>query len=65
MDYTVPIFRGNKENTAKLDSYLVKELKQTCSSRSFDEDAIRQHIIDSLGERRRQVKRGHDYTGKS
>ena len=55
------IFRGNKENTSKLDN-LVKELKQACSSRYFDEDAIRQHIIDSLAERRRQVKRGHDYT---
>ena len=57
----IPIFRSNKENTSKLDN-LVKEVNQTCSSRYFDEDAIWQHIINSLAERRRQVKRGHDYT---
>ena len=38
------IFCGNKDNVAKLD--LVKELKPTIANRYFDEDAIRQHIID-------------------
>lgn len=57
----IPIFRGNKDNVAKLED-LVKELKPTIANRFFDEDAIRQHIIDSLSERRRQIIRGHDYT---
>jgi hypothetical protein len=57
----IPIFRGNKDSIAKLED-VVKELKPTCANRFFDEDAIRQHIIDSLSERRRQIKRGHDYT---
>ena len=48
----IPVFHGNKDNIAKLD-ILVKELKPTCANRFFDEDAIRQHIIDSLPERRR------------
>ena len=57
----IPVFCGNKDNIAKLDN-LVKELKPTCANRFFDEDAIRQHIIDSLSKRRRQIKMGHDYT---
>lgn len=57
----LPIFRGNKENMNKLDD-LVKELVPTCSSKFFAEASIRQHIIDTLAERRRQVKKGYDYS---
>lgn len=56
----LPTFRGNKENTKKLDD-LVKELAPSCSSKHFTETSIREHIIDTLAERRRQVKKGYDY----
>ena len=45
----------------KLDD-LVTELIPTCSSKFFTEASIRQHIIDTLAERRRQVKKGYDYS---
>lgn len=56
----IPIFRGNKDNLKKLDN-LVPELNPTCSSKHFQETAIRRHILDTLSERRRQIKRGYDY----
>ena len=56
----LPIFRGNKENIKKPDD-LVKELIPTCSSKFFTVASIRQHIIDTLAERRQQVKKGYDY----
>ena len=49
-----PTFRCNKENKEKHDN-LVKELKTTCCSKHFPETAMRQHIIDTLSERRRQI----------
>ena len=56
----LPTCRGNKASTKKLDD-LVKELAPSCSSKYFTEASIREHIIDTLAERRRQVKRGYDY----
>ena len=56
----LPTFQGNKASTKKLDD-LVKELAPSCSSKYFTETSIREHIIDTLAERRRQVKKGYDY----
>ena len=50
----IPMFRGNQANQTKLSS-LVSELRETCTSKHFFEDRIRQHIIDSMHERRRAV----------
>jgi len=54
------IFCGNSSNQAKLND-LVEELKSTCVTKYFDEESIRQHIIDSMAERRRAIKKGYDY----
>ena len=56
----LPIFRENKDNMKKLDD-LVQELIPSCSSKFFTEASFCQHIIDTLAERRRQVKKGYDY----
>lgn len=58
---SIPTFRGNNKETKKLDS-LVKDLIPSCRTKFFGEAAIRKHIIDSLAEHRRSVKKGHDYT---
>ena len=57
---SIPLFRGNSTNLKKLDA-LVAELKSTGETPFFGEAAIRQHILDSLAERRRMVKKGYDY----
>ena len=52
------IFRGNSENTKKLDNLVAA----SCSSKFFTEACIRQHnIIDTVSERRKQVNKGYDY----
>ena len=56
----LPIFRGNSDICKKLND-LVNSLKGSCTTKSFGEAAIRQHIIDCLAERR-QLKRGYDYS---
>lgn len=53
-------FRNNKENIALLDS-LVDRLEPECSLPLFEKQAIRHHILDTLTERRRCIKKGHDY----
>ena len=40
---------------------MVEELIPECSTPFFGKNAIRKHILDALNERRRQIKRGHDY----
>ena len=42
----------------------VEELEEDCTyiTVGFDKQAIRQHILDILNERRRHVRNGHDYT---
>ena len=56
----IPIFRGDDTNLKKL-SDLVDELAGTCGTPHFEKPAIRRHILDSLAERRRMVKKGYDY----
>lgn len=60
----IPIFRNNKENLKKLDC-LVAKLVPECKLDYFGESAIRKHIIDTLTERRRNVKKGYDYENVS
>lgn len=56
----VPTFRNNKENLMKLNE-LVDKLEPECAIPIFGKAAIRRHILDSLTERRRSVKKGKDY----
>ncbi|XP_065892403.1 putative autophagy-related protein 11 [Dysidea avara] len=56
----IPLFRGNKENQAKLNA-LVEELEECCTTEFFTKDCIKQHIICTLSERRRHIKLGYDY----
>ena len=56
----IPIFRGNATNLKKLDD-LVDDLASTCETPYFGKAAIRRHVLDSLAERRRMVKKGYDY----
>lgn len=56
----IPVFRNNPANMAELDD-LVTMLLPECSLPCFNKKQIRQHILDTLTERRRNVKRGHDY----
>jgi len=58
----VPTFRGNAENSSRLDK-LVKRLHDSgLVNHYFKKPAIRKHIIDTLAERRRNIKNGADYT---
>ena len=65
----LPIFKGEKgkENTKKLDD-LVSKLLPDCHYGPtslpgvvFGRSGIRQHVLDTLNERRRRVHSGHDY----
>ena len=56
----IPTFYNNPTNMAELDN-LVTKLLPECSLTYFNKKHIRQHILDTLTERRRNVKRGHDY----
>ena len=56
----IPTFRNNKENMKKLDE-LVVELETEYSLPYFGKEAIKQHILSCLTERRGNVKRGYDY----
>lgn len=63
----LPIFKG-KETAGKELEELVNKLLPDCSycppslpMVEFGKNAIRQHILDSLNERRRRVHSGHDY----
>ncbi|XP_019850371.1 PREDICTED: uncharacterized protein LOC109581047 [Amphimedon queenslandica] len=60
----IPCFKNNQENMKKLDS-LVKTIEEECSLPFFGRQAIRRHILDTLTERRRCVKKGHDYEDTS
>ena len=55
----IPTFRSMKQ----LDE-LVEVLLEECAfpQVGFDAQAICQHILDILNERRRSVRKGHDYT---
>ena len=56
------IFRKNITALKELNE-LVDELAQTCTyvPAGFDKSGIRQHILDTLNERRRRIHNGHDY----
>ena len=56
----IPIFRGNATNLKK-SSDLVTDLTSTCETPYFGKAAIRRHVLDSLAEQRRMVKKGYDY----
>ena len=40
---------------------LVDEVIPTCSTSFFGPKPIRKHIIDTVNERRRQIRLGYDY----
>ncbi len=40
---------------------LVKKLVPECSLGFFGEKAIRKHVLDTLTERRRNVRKGYNY----
>ena len=56
----IPTFRNDSHSLTKLDE-LVKGLVPDCATPFFGEKAIRRHIIDTLTERRRRVKKGYSY----
>ena len=60
----IPTFKNNLPLLKQLDT-LVKSLLPDCELPFFDEKAIRSHIMDTLTERRRQIKNGHDYENVS
>ena len=59
----IPTFKNNKENLEQLNQ-LVEKLLPECQLPCFKEKQIRQHIVDCLRERRRQIRKGHDYNNK-
>ena len=60
----IPTFKNNEVMLKQLDK-LVKSLLPDCEMPFFGEQAIRRHILDSLTERRRQIKKGHNYENVS
>ena len=59
----IPTFRKDQDSIKQLNE-LVKELLESCAFPQvvFDTQAIRQHILDLLNEKRRSGRKGHDYT---
>ena len=55
------MLRNNKEAEARREA-LVADLKKNKRSRFFTDGAIRDHIRDTLAERRRRVSNGYDFT---
>ena len=55
--------KRDTDSMKQLDE-LVEELLEECAfpQVAFDAQAIRQHILAILNERRRSVRKGHDYT---
>lgn len=62
----IPTFKNNLEAIRELKA-LVEELTPTCliPHLNFGPEAIRKHIQDSLNERRRCIRKGHDYDNVS
>ena len=58
-----PIFRKNKDSMKQLEE-LVEELLEECTFPHVGSDAqpICQYILDILNDKRRSVRKGHDYT---
>ena len=60
----LPKFKNDKKLLKSLDDF-VDELLPDCEAPNFGKVAIRQHILDTLNERRRQVRKGYDYENVS
>ena len=60
----IPTFKNDEARLKELDK-LVKSLLPECEMPCFSEQGIRRHILDCLTERRRQIKKGHDYENVS
>ena len=56
----VPLFKGNLANLQKLDK-LVEQSSRTLAALNILEKEICLHIISTLAERRRHIKKGFDY----
>ena len=66
----LPIFKGNPANLDRLN-HLVDELEGECSffplslpTVCFGRKGISRHALDCLNERRRLVRKGHNYDNK-
>ena len=59
----LPVFRSDPAATQELEN-LVSTLEETCSFEpaGFNKEGIKQHVLDVLNERRRKIRKGHDYT---
>lgn len=56
----IPTFKNSRENLNQLDC-LVEKLLPECQLPHFGRKQVRQHILDCLNERRRQIRKGHNY----
>jgi len=59
----IPIFKKDMAASKELEK-LVSSIEERCcfEPAGFDAEGIKQHILDIFNERRRQLRRGHDYT---
>ncbi|KAL5487226.1 hypothetical protein EMCRGX_G019803 [Ephydatia muelleri] len=58
---SIPLFKTDSAERQKLEE-LAATLIPTCKTKYFGERAIRQHIFDSLNEKKRRIRKGVDYT---
>ena len=58
---SIPLFKTDSAERQKLEE-LAATLIPTCKTKYFGERAIRQHIFDSLTEKKRRIRKGVDYT---
>ena len=59
----LPVFKNDPAASKELDK-LVSTLEETCTFEpaGFNKEGIKQHVLDVLNERRRRIRKGHDYT---
>lgn len=59
----LPVFKNDPAATKELDK-LVSTLEETCTLEpaGVNKEGIKQHVLDVLNERRRRIRKGHDYT---
>lgn len=57
---SIPLFNKGSNASKILDSLVDKLCTANCSE-YFNKESIRKHVIDTLAERRRQIKKGHNY----
>jgi len=53
----IPLFQNNKENLKKLDDLVATLKKKYSVENRFEAPEIRLHILNTLAERRRNIKR--------